>query len=180
MKLGVQQVEPFFGRLLRLMHCWHYYMMGLHRKIFCCQFCLDNFTHVAFVESWVFLPYVHYVLFYLRQGYLALHISLWEREQTVSSVTLSWEICVGVRACLINWLGIWADISCMGVRWETTNSAFHDKDQTKSFIFYFVPLRCLWVTEVHMLRFYIRTESPELMEHKAITNNTSWGQINIV
>lgn len=154
MKLGVQQVEPFFGRLLRLMHCWHYYMMGLHRKSLCCQICLDNFTHIAFVEILFF-----YVLFYLRQGYLALHISLWEREQTVSSVTLSWKICVGVRACLINWLGIWAD-SSMGVRWETTNSAFHDKDKTKSFIFYFVPLRCLWVTKVHMLQYLYQNRKP--------------------
>lgn len=80
MKLGVQQVEPFFGKLLRLMHCWHYYMMGLHRKSLCCQICLDNFTHIAFVEILFFMCY------FILDRVILLYIFLYEKESKQSAV----------------------------------------------------------------------------------------------
>lgn len=80
MKLGVQQVEPFFGRLLRLMHCWHYYMMGLHRKSLCFQICLDNFTHIAFVEILFFMCY------FILDRVILLYIFLYEKESKQSAV----------------------------------------------------------------------------------------------
>lgn len=85
MKLGVQQVEPFFGRLLRLMHCWHYYMMGLHRKSLCCQICLDNFTHIAFVEI-LFFYHMYIMCYFILGRVIWLYIFLYEKESKQSAV----------------------------------------------------------------------------------------------